>query len=172
MLGLILFNFQSVIFFLFFFFWIWHFLYCIVVEPFLNWGRVCWIVARFGGAEAKQMSGSLRKPASPAAWGPWMIISIINAALPCSGVHCVLLRNQDALLERAASASILWGWLDGMKKGFLLSKPLVFWWLMMTPQESLLGASLVLGSCRQCGVYISVTSPWGIRKNTEALLAK
>lgn len=154
-----------------FFFLIWHFLYCIVVEPFFNWGKVYWIVARFGGAKAKRMSGSLRKPASPAAWGLWMIISIINAALPCSCVHCALLRNQDALLERAASASILWGRFDGMK-GFLLSKLLVFWWLMMIPQESLLGASLVLSSCRQYGVYISVTSPCGIRKNTEALLAK
>lgn len=43
---------------------------------------------------------------------------------------------------------------------------------MMTPQESMLGATVVLSSCRQYGVYLSVTSPCGIRENTEALLAK
>ena len=151
------------------FFCIWHFLYCIVVEPFLNWGGVYWIVARFGGAEAKRMSGSLRKPASLAAWGPLMIISIrMQLCLaPTSTVFWWETRKRSWKGQHleASLGAIHWD-----KR--VLSKPLVFWCLTMTPQESLLGATLVLSSCRQYGVYISVTSPCGIRKNTEALPAK
>lgn len=43
-----------------------------------------------------------------------------DTVLPCSSVHCALMRNQEALLERAASGSILWGRFNGTK-GFLVS---------------------------------------------------